>query len=199
MILTGWMAHPRKLIRHAVVALLTGATAAGARVQGTRVDPHRGTQLPALSVYTLNDPVTEDVSADAERTHELELEIAGWVAHSDAIPVDDAMDDLAEEVEAVMLTSPYLGGAAGDVRLLGTTMEVREDNGRSDPLIGIIVLTYAVTYRVDLVAAAPTDDFLRVGATHRIVGAGDNVAAQDRFVVQESGAFDHGFSLGFFA
>lgn len=96
-----------------------------------------------------------------------------------------------------MLTDPYLGKKAGEVRLVGTTMEIREDDGRSSPLIGIVVLTYAVTYRVDLVAAPPADLFLRIGATHRIVGAGDDIAAQDHFVVQESGAFDHGFDLGF--
>lgn len=195
------MAHPRKLIRQAVVALLTGATSAGARVQGTRVEPYRASQLPSISVYTLNDPTDTSVTTDRERTHVLELEIAGFVAHTDAISVDDAMDDLAEEIEAAMLANPYLviDGVrlAGEVQLVGTIMEVREDDARSSPLVGVIVLTYEVTYRVDLVAAAPVDDFLRAGVTLRIEGAGDDIAAQDRFVVQESGAFDHGYSLGF--
>lgn len=190
------MAHQRKLIRHAVVALLTGTTLAGARVYGTRVDPLKRA-LPAISVYTLNDPVDESASSDREQMHELELEIAGWVAHTDAVPADDAMDDLAEQIEALMLADPYLGRTAGEVRLAGTTMEIREDDGRSSPLVGIVVLTYAVTYRADLVAAPPADLFLRVGATHRIVGADDEIAAQDQFVVQEPGDFDHGFDLGF--
>lgn len=180
------VAHPRKLIRQAVVALLTGATAAGTRVHGTRVDPYRGSRLPAISVYTLNDPVNEDVSTDAEDTHELELEIAGFVAHSEAVPVDDAMDDLAEEIEAAMLDDRYLGGLAGDSRLIGTTMEIREDDGKSSPLVGIVVLTYAVTYRRDLVAAAPADDFLRVRAAHRIAGAVEANQASDQFTVQEA-------------
>ena len=180
------MAHPRKLVRHAVVARLVNATAANDRVQGTRVEPHRKAPLPAISVYTLNDDVDEEVSSDAEDTHELQLEITGWVAHSDAIPVDDAMDDLAEQIEAVIANDPYLGGASGETRLRNTRMQVVEDNGRSDPMIGIVALTYAVTYRTDRVAQPPLDDFLSVDAKHRIVGAVEANQGRDIFVVQET-------------
>ncbi|MGN6105198.1 MAG: hypothetical protein ACTHU0_08845, partial [Kofleriaceae bacterium] len=111
------MAHPRKLIRHAVVAQLVGATAAGARVQATRVEPLRKGKLPTISVYTLHEPIDQDASAATnprELTRTVKVEIAGWVAHSDALPVDDAMDDLAEQIEAAMDADPYLGGKAGD-------------------------------------------------------------------------------------
>jgi hypothetical protein len=186
-ILTAGMAHPRKLIRQAVVALLIAAnTAAGARVLGTRVVPHKKSGLPALSVYTLSDPVDEDVSTGTEETHELELEIAGWVAHTDALPADDAMDDLAEQVEAAMRSDPFLGGKASKVTFKGTVLEVVEDDGRSDPIVGIAVLTYSVTYRADLTAPAPLDDFLSVDAKHRIVGAVEANQASDEFIVQET-------------
>lgn len=188
MILTAGMAHPRKLIRQAVVAQLAGATAAGARVQGTRVEPHRKSQLPAISVYTLREPVDLDASAGTaprELTRDVKVEIVGWVAHSDANPVDDAMDDLAEQIEAAMDADPYLGGKAGDSVLEETVMQVLEDDGRSDPLIGIVTLTYSVTYRTSPAAPDDLDDFNRVGATHQIVGAGDDNAAHDEFVVQE--------------
>lgn len=179
------MAHPRKLIRQAVVAQLVGATAAGARVQATRVEPHKRSQLPAISVYTLTDSVDEDSESSLEVVHELELEIAGWVAASDAKPVDDAMDDLAEEIERAMRVDPYLGGKAGDVRLTGTTMEVVEDNGRNDPVVGIVILTYAVEYRTERgVSTADLDDFRRVRATYEIYGVDDDNVADDAFVVQ---------------
>lgn len=189
MILTAGMAHPRKLIRHAVVALLVGAaTAAGARVKATRVEPHKKSKLPAISVYTLSDPVDEDTSTESEDTHELELEITAWVAHADALPVDDAMDDLAEQIEAAMATAmatvPPLGGLAGKIRHAGTTMEVVEDNARSDPLVGIMTLTYAVTYRADITAPNPTDEFLTVDAKHRIAGAVEANQADDQFSVR---------------
>lgn len=181
------MAHQRKIIRHAVRDLLiSAATAAGSRVQGTRVDPNKKSQLPAIGVYTLNDPVNEDTSSDGEDTHELEVEIAGWVAHTDAVPADDAMDDLAEQIEAAMKSDPFLGGAVGGkgVRLLGTVMEVVEINGRSDPQVGIVVLTYAVPYFTALDTGEPVDDFLSVDATHQIVGANDGNAAEDTFLVR---------------
>lgn len=184
MILTTVMAHPRKLIRQAVVALLAGATVAGTRVAGTRVEPHKKSQLPAIGVYTLNDPVDDDASSEVEETHEVELEIAGWVLHTDAVPVDDAMDDLAEQIEETMKTSPYLGGKAGEVRLVGTTMEVLEDDARTSPIVGIIVLTYAVTYHIDRAAPASLDDFRSVDAKHRIVGAVEANQARDTFVVK---------------
>ncbi len=188
MILTALMAHPRKLIRHAVVALLAGAaTAAGVRVTGTRVDPHKGSQLPAISVYTLNDVVEEDVSTTAEDAHELEIEIVGWVAHSEAVPVDDAMDDLAEQIEAAMTSDPFLGGKVSELVFKGTTMEVREDDGRGNPLVGIVALVYTAKYAGDLATEDPAnlDDFLEVDAQHRPVDIVEENQAHDQFVVQE--------------
>lgn len=185
------MAHPRKLIRHAIVAqLIAASTAAGARVTGTRVEPHnRKTGLPAISVYTLREPVDQDQSAQTsprELTRDVKVEIVGWVAHSDALPVDDAMDDLAEQIEAAMDGDPYLGGEAADSILEETVMQVVEDNGSSDPLVGVVALTYSVTYRTSPAAPADLADFLSVDAKHRIVGAVEENQARDQFVVQES-------------
>lgn len=185
MILTAGMAHPRKLIRHAFVAMLVAAnTAAGARVYATRVDPLKK-QLPSISVYTLSDPVDDDASTETEEAHVVELEVLAVVAHTDAVPVDDAMDDIAEQIEAAVKANPYLGGEANDTRLVGTIMEVREENGRSDPLVGLVVLTYAVEYRADLTSGAAIDDFETVKADHRIVGAVEENQASDVFVVEE--------------
>jgi len=179
------MAHQRKLVRHAVVALLAAAsTAAGDRVLGTRVDPHKPGKLPALSVYTLNDLIDEEASSATEEVHELELEITGWVAHTDAVPADDAMDDLAEQVEAAMKEDEFLGGKANEVRFAGTVMQVVETG--NDPLVGVVVLTYFVTYRVDPFAPAELDDFLSVDASHEVVGGvNDTVPAREVFIVQE--------------
>lgn len=183
------MAHPRKLIRQAVVALLVAAgTAAGERVQPTRVDPSKKGKLPAIGVYTLSDSVEEDASTELEDTHTLELEIAGFVKHTDALPADDAMDDLAEQIEAAMAADQYLGGKAADCQLVGSLMEIRAENGASDPLVGIIVLTYAVTYRADLTAdPAGLDDFISVAQSTQTTDSipDDTVPASDEFIVQE--------------
>jgi hypothetical protein len=188
-ILTTGMAHPRKLIRQAVVTRLTNATAAGTRVTATRFDPHKKSQLPAISVYSLAEPVDLDASANTaprEIARDLKIEIAAWVPHTEAVPVDDAMDDLAEQIEAAMDADPYLGGAAADSILEATEMEIVEDDARTSPVVGIITLTYSVTYRTSPAAPANLDDFLSVDAKHRIVGAVEANQARDEFVVQET-------------
>lgn len=175
------MAHPRTLVRDAVVAALTGATSAGARVTSTHVEAHKKNALPALSVYTLHEPVRPDsvTTAPRELTRDVKVEIAGWVSHSAALPVDIAMDDLALEIETVMDANRYLSGAAGESVLEDTEMEVVELEGRSDPLVGIITLTYSVTYRTQPSESA-LDDFLRAKATHSVVGGvADTVPAVD--------------------
>ena len=151
MILTIAMAHPRETIVDAVVALLiAAATAAGARVLATRFDSHKKGELPAVSVYGLNDPVDEESSSEMEVAHDLNLEITGWVAHTDAIPVDDAMNDLAQEIEVAMRAAPYLSGNASDVVHQGTLMEVVQ--APNDPVVGVVVLTYSVKYHIALAA-----------------------------------------------
>src|ERR1041384_1222274 len=96
------MAHPRKLARDAVTAALTNATAAATRVFPTRVDPIRNTKLPAISVSTTSEEIVPEKSDTAPRElhRVVKLEIVGFVAHTSSVPVDDAMDAIAEQIEA---------------------------------------------------------------------------------------------------
>lgn len=182
------MAHPRKLVRDAVTALLTNATAAAHRVFPTRVEPIRKSQLPSIAVYTTSEEVVPDTAATSPRElHRIvKVEITGFVAHSDAVPVDDAMDAIAAQIESAMDADRYLGGAAGDSVLEGTIMQIREEDARSDPLLGIVTLTYSVEYRTSP-AIGSLDDFLTATESQRVIGGlpGDTVPASDEFVVQE--------------
>jgi hypothetical protein len=181
------MAHPRTLVREAVVAALMNATAAGQRVTDTKVEPLKKGEMPAISVYTPSEPVRTDSedTAPRELTRDVKVEIIGWVVHHASHPVARAMDDLALDIEIVMDANRYLDGAAGESILEDTTMEVLEQD-RADPLIGVVMLTYSVTYRTQ---PSPTalDDFLRAKATHQVVGGvPDTVPAADGpFTVQE--------------
>jgi len=171
--------HQRKLIRDAAVALLANAgTAAGARVTPTRIDPHKKNELPALSVYTLSEQTDPDDASTAPRElwRTLKLEIAGWVAHSTAAPADDALDALAEQIEAAMDADRYLGNTASDSILVGTEISILSDG---DPLVGVITLTYEVEYRTSPAAPDGLDDFLRAGATTQVGDATVDNAAND--------------------
>jgi len=175
------MAHPRKLIRQAAKALLSGTTAAGARVEASRTNPIKHTQLPSIGIYTESDTVDWEHEGIEEK-HDLELKIAGWVVNTSAVPGDDAMDDLAEQIESAMASDRFLGGAAGGqgVLLQGTETTILADGG-ADPLIGRVVLTYAATYFQIPGATVPTDEFLRTNATTQIAGAGDDNTVDDQF------------------
>jgi len=186
------MASQRKLIRHAVVALLAGAgTAAGARVYASRIEPFKSIQLPAFAVYTLTDEVDEDAESGLVETRVIEMDVDGWVAHKDSAPADDAMDDLAEQAEnaiiATISTGSMLGGLVTDIALVSTRMQLVAENGLSDPTCGQVTLKYAVTYLRDLTATADDlDDFRTVDAKYDLVGGVvDTAIPEDTFTVQE--------------
>lgn len=140
------MAHPRELISQAVVALLLAAgTSAGTHVYPTRVEPHRKSGIPALGVYTLNDPTNDGASSEMEEAHELALVVEGWADPG-------AIDSLLAAVETAMRADPYFGGLASDSVLKGTAIQVVVANGSSDPTVAIALLTYSVTYHIALAA-----------------------------------------------
>lgn len=193
MILTAGVAHPRKVIRHYIRSLLTNATAAGARVQSTRIEPHRKTQLPAISVYTLREPVDVDKSADtAPRAlfRDVKVEIAVWVP-GPADPegdIADAMDDFSEQIEALMDGDRYLGGLtnglARDTILENTELAVRGGEG-AEPAIGVLTMTYSVQYRSSAAQLA-VDDFLRAHVKTQMPGVEDAGAAVSDINVRQS-------------
>jgi hypothetical protein len=177
------MPHQRKVIRDAIRALLVGQTVADDRVTATRVLPYRRSELPAISIYTLDETVHAEsrTTAPRELSRELRLEIAGWVAHGAGM--DDAMDALALEIETAMHADPYFGDAAADSILETTTMGVR---GEGDSLTGLVTLTYAVTYQSPA-PEAPTDldDFLTAHVTHNLANAvHEDDQAHDHVIVQ---------------
>lgn len=164
------MAHPRKLLRHAVVAQLTNKTAAGSRVQGTRLETYRNTKLPAIAVYTLHEPVDpdSDQTSPVELRRQPKVEVSAWVAlNGAAADPMDPVDDLAEQIEAAMDGDRYLGGTAGDSVLEDTDITFMTE---ADPLVAVLTLTYAVTYRTTPGTVVPTDDFLRVDAKTQVGG-----------------------------
>lgn len=177
------MAHPRKLLRHAAVGQLKGRTAAGQRVQGTRVRVDRKTKLPAIAVYTTREPIDpgSGESTPRELRRWTELRIVTWLElreQSDDDDAQDLADDMAEQIEAAMDSDRSIGGTAGDCVLTDTELDI--DPG-GDPLVGKMTMTYTVTYHTTPGTMTPSDDYLRTDAKTKIKGAADDNLVEDLF------------------
>jgi len=140
------MAHQRKLIRNATVAqLLAAGTAAGSRIESTRMIPHRRYEGTALGVYTPEETVenTETRTAPRELYRMATLVIEGVVAASSGAEAADALDDLAEQVEAALDADDTLGRTCEESLLQSTDLEVAEDGQKT---VGLLRLTYSAFY-----------------------------------------------------
>lgn len=197
--------HPRTAIRQAVVALLQGphaedlptpsyATAAEGRVYPSRIDPFKRNELPAIAVYTISEKVSEDSidTAPRELRRETELVIEGWVMPDDDTPVDDAMDDLALEIEAALHADPYFNDndedepetTASDSILRSTELQVVIEGERQ---MGRVTLKYAVTYLTLAPVAPELDDFETVNARINLGGEQDeDDETAQTFTVEET-------------
>jgi hypothetical protein len=140
------MPHLRQTIRETVKALLVAAsTGAATRVFETRVVPWRTVELPAISVYTLDETSAHNNTAPRELTRELTLEIVAAVRAT--TDVDDQLDDLALQIERAMHRDWTLGNVVADSVLASTEIGV-ESSG--DKPIGMVRLNYTITYRTNV-------------------------------------------------
>lgn len=144
--------HQRQAIREAVkAAIVSAGTSAADRVYETQTTPWERVQLPAISVYTTSEAVDTKQSAPRELTRTLQLEVVAAVEASDN--VDDAMDDIAVQIERAMHTDDSFGGVCDRSYLTATENTVVEF-GRKP--IGFVSLVYDVIYYTYAPDAADT-------------------------------------------
>ena len=85
----------------------------------------------------------------------------------------------------------YIAGTVADSIIDGFEAEIRTGDGRSDPLIGVAVVTYLATYRTSPAAPTDLDDFTSANVTHQLVGGvPDTAPAIDTFTVEVLREFD---------
>lgn len=182
--------HPRKLIRDAAVAALTNTTSAGPRVKAQRVEPmgvkisaSRGTGLPAIGVYTPTDNVDADAAQykPLELWHTLDLHVVAWVIDTAALPVENAIDAIAKQIEDVMSIDRSLGGTCGGKVgcILMSTETGVDDEG--DPLIGVVRLAFRCEYADNQAPATGLADYLRTHTTTDVDGTGSAAVIEDQF------------------
>lgn len=169
------MAHPRKLIRAAIVAVLQAAnTTAGQRVYKSRSTPWRNIELPAISVWSTEELVDEgsEESSPRELVRGADFNVDLVLAMPADGDVDDALDDFAEQVEDALKADRYLRaageeGTASDSFLVSSTFgEVAEGN---KPM-GALRLVYRTRYITEDSATAGAAALQTAGVTHNLSG-----------------------------
>jgi hypothetical protein len=138
------MAHLREQIRKALVTRVTGLTTAGARVHSGRAHAIPEDKTPAIRVYFWRE--TSTVAA-MSRTGANRMERrALFVVHlyATAAGFEDALDDMAEEVEAAIGAEPTLGGLC--LAVLPAQAEAAPPDGSGALRAGETALVFEATY-----------------------------------------------------
>lgn len=143
------MSTQRKLIRQKIAELLTDETAAGASVFTNRVVNVGHSELPALIVYSDGEDEPE-IYSDGPREYKRRARIAiELLVQAGSNPIDDDLDDLAEEVQRVLFCNPWLDGEAAGLELGAVEGPTIEADGRV--LVGVLRLSWVAIY----IEAAP--------------------------------------------
>lgn len=134
------MTHVRKQIRDLAVTTATGLTTTGTRVFPVRLQPLGQTDLPCW-VVTTGEEQSSPMNLPGRQDRSLSLTFFGYARTTELI--ENTLDTMAEELEAVMVPSVF-SAIAKDVILESTEWELSSDE--LDNLFGIITLTYHVRY-----------------------------------------------------
>lgn len=146
------MAHPRKLIRQAFKDRLCTPDEAGKfptrakdRVHTSRIFPVGNDDLPCILIYGRDEKKYEygPNSENSWLQREYHLVVDAMVKGGET--VDDALDDMAERLEALLLDWAIPGFESADVVLSESDIDLVTE-GVVRP-IGTIGLTFIITYR----------------------------------------------------
>jgi len=147
------VSHARQVIREYVAVQIGGF---GVPVYVGKVWLEDASDLPAINIVTTadvrNSEYARTVQAAPAVYHEvfalaLDIEIRA-MASADIL---DALDDIAEQVQAALSVDPTWGDLAKAVRLQGTEVDLSSELQMPT---GMLTMSYAVDYEIDM--RAPT-------------------------------------------
>ena len=98
--------------------------------------------MPALLVYTESEAI-EVYAVSGPFEYERKLTVRIEIACEETSAIDDELDIIAEQVEAVLYLDHTLGELCKDVLLQGAEMSVDKDGDKN---YGSLILSYQVTY-----------------------------------------------------
>lgn len=137
------MPHGREQLRHAAKALLTGLPTTGARVFAGRVEPLGTDECPGLNVRVSQETPRDDLMTllDEDAPREVQILVEGYINAGG----EDALDQIAIEVEQALEGDPTIGGLVEQLAYQGTTLR-RVPEGEYDH--AVVALLYSATYIV---------------------------------------------------
>lgn len=136
------MSSARKEIRNRVIELLSAANIVPTgRLFRNRMRSLETAELPAMLVYTFDEPVVKHAESpkEYERRLSLSVEIVGTASED----LDDLLDDLADRVEKVINDNYDLGGLCRDIDLSNTESQYSDEGHKA---AGAVRMTFIVTY-----------------------------------------------------
>lgn len=145
--------HVRQQIREAIRSAVLGLPSTASRVYRGRARPLGKDHGACLLIYASEESSDREmVGQNPLLARSVLVAIEGRVSGSASDAVEDALDQIAAEVEPAMAAAaPRLGGLASDMMLVGTRVIVQ---GAGEKHEGEIRLLYRVSYRTR--AATPT-------------------------------------------
>lgn len=135
------MTHPRQDIRDAIVTMLSnGNTSAGTNVFSSRIKPITEANVPAINVQTFRENAT--LFNETKRIYRRILTVGIAVIDRANNDLDDKLDQIADQVESIILKDETLGGVASDTKLSDTNMRLE----LGDNTIGGVIISFDVEY-----------------------------------------------------
>lgn len=137
------MPHGRKQIRDAAKAQLTGLTTTGARVFAGRVESLTVVECPGLNVRVSSETPRDDMLTmlEDDAPREVQIIVEGYVNAGG----EDALDQIALEIEAALEADPTIDGLVDQLTYEGTLLR-RVPEGEYDH--AVVTLTYSAIYIV---------------------------------------------------
>lgn len=144
-----------KLVREAIRGVLMNRTVAGASVFKTRMTAIRPKEYPVIGIYTPLELIDQDSIETAPRVYMCFLTVMIETALDGptptattpipANPIDDLVDDLAQQIKELLFADRTLGGLVYDLWLVQTENAVNVDG---DVPLGGFRMTLTARYEV---------------------------------------------------
>ena len=149
--------HYRQRIRDALASALTGQTSAGTNVFTSRARPILEIlqrKESVLSVYTA-DESSERNGTGYLLDRKLQVTVEGMMGGGDDL--DDQLDLLAQQVEAVIDADPTLGNLLSEDLVLAAT--ATEISARGNMQVGAFRLDFECSYQTERIVEQPLPGF----------------------------------------